>query len=121
VGLIGTSRAVFYETLVTLRDHSTGMDLPDKARPLDTEREWRDLVADHPFGHLIASGKDRALPVVAPTHIQFDGERTIRLHLARPNPVWPALRENPRCLFVVTAAVAYVPTSWEAPPGTPSE
>jgi transcriptional regulator len=83
--------------------------------PIDAEREWRDLVAAHP------PGTDRPLPVVVPTHIHFDGDRTIRLHLARPNPVWPALRENPRCLFVVTAAVAYVPTSWEAAPGTPPE
>jgi transcriptional regulator len=88
---------------------------------VDTRREWRNLVADHPFGHLIAPGRDRDFPVVVPTHIHFDGDRTIRLHLARPNPVWAALRENRRCLFVVTAAVAYVPTSWEAPPGTPAE
>ena len=58
---------------------------------IDPEREWRDLVADHPFGHLIAPGKEREFPVVVPTHIHFDGDRTIRLHLARPNPVWPAL------------------------------
>jgi transcriptional regulator len=89
--------------------------------PIDSEREWRDLVTAHPFGHLIAPGTARALPVVVPTHIHFDGDVTIRLHLARPNPVWSALRENPQCLFVVTAAVAYVPTSWEAPPGTPAE
>ena len=89
--------------------------------PIDSEREWRDLVTAHPFGHLIAPGKDREFPVVVPTHIHFDGDLTIRLHLARPNPVWPALRENPRCLFLVTAAVAYVPTSWEAEPGTPAE
>lgn len=89
--------------------------------PIDSEREWRDVITTHPFGHLIAPGKDREFPVVVPTHIHFDGDLTIRLHLARPNPVWPALRENPRCLFVVTAAVAYVPTSWEAEPGTPAE
>jgi len=56
-----------------------------------------------------------------PTHVHFDGERTIRLHLARPNPVWKALHENRRCLFVVVGAVSYVPTSWEALPGTPPE
>ncbi len=85
--------------------------------PQDDEREWRDLVAHNPFGTLIAPGTDRELPIVVPTHIHFDGDRTIRLHLARPNPVWQALSENPRCLFVVTAAVTYVPTSWEALPG----
>lgn len=86
--------------------------------PQDDEREWRDLVAQNPFGTLIAPGDHRELPVVVPTHVHFDGDRTIRIHLARPNPVWQALFENPRCLFVVTAAVTYIPTSWEAPPGT---
>ena len=86
--------------------------------PIDDD-EWRNLVADHPFGTLIAPGTNRELPIVVPTHIHFDGDDTIRLHLAKPNPVWTALRENPRCLFVVVAAVTYVPTSWEAPPGTP--
>lgn len=87
--------------------------------PIDTEGEWRELVAANPFGTLIAPGVGRELPVVVPTHVHFDGDRTILLHLARPNPVWQALVENQRCLFVVTAAVTYVPTSWEAPPGTP--
>lgn len=86
--------------------------------PQDDEREWRDLVTRNPFGTLIAPGLERQLPVVVPTHVHFDGDRIIRLHLARPNPVWQALAENPRCLYVVTAAVTYVPTSWEAPPGT---
>lgn len=86
--------------------------------PQDEEREWRDLVARNPFGTLIAPGADYELPIVVPTHFHFDGDRTMRLHLARPNPVWQALSENPRCLFVVIAAVTYVPTSWEASPGT---
>ena len=93
-------------------------------RPHDAainDEEWRTLVADHPFGTLIASGTNRDLPVVVPTHFHFDGRDTIRLHLAKPNPVWAVLLENPRCLFVVVAAVTYVPTSWEAPPDTTPE
>ncbi|MEN9507029.1 MAG: hypothetical protein RI958_2955 [Actinomycetota bacterium] len=86
--------------------------------PQDPESEWRDLLRAHPFGLLIAPGADRELPVVVPTHVHFDGDVTIRLHLARPNPVWRALDENRRCLFVVTAATTYVPTSWAALPGT---
>jgi transcriptional regulator len=79
--------------------------------PIDTEREWRELLAANPFGTLIAPGVGRELPVVVPTHAYFDGDRTIRLHLAKPNPVWPALDENPRWLFIVTSAVTYIPTS----------
>ena len=86
--------------------------------PIDPEREWRDLFLAHPFGTLIAPGIDRDLPVVVPTHVHFDGEHAILLHLAKANPVWKALRENPRCMFSVVTAVTYVPTSWEAPPGT---
>ncbi len=89
--------------------------------PIEPDREWRDLVGRHRFGHLIAPGAGRDLPVVVPTHIHFDGATTIRLHLAKPNPVWAALTENPRCMFVVTAPFTYVPTSWEAPPGTAPE
>ncbi|MEN9647099.1 MAG: hypothetical protein RL238_3768 [Actinomycetota bacterium] len=88
---------------------------------IDPDREWRDFLAAHPFGMLVAPGAGREVPVVVPTHVHFDGDVTIRLHLARPNPVWMAFAEQPRCLFVVTAAVTYVPTSWEAPPGTPPE
>ena len=93
-------------------------------RPHDApinDDEWRTLVADHPFGTLIAPGTNRELPIVVPTHIHFDGANIIRLHLAKPNPVWTALHDNPRCLFVIVAAVTYVPTSWEAPPDTPAE
>jgi transcriptional regulator len=93
-------------------------------RPHDAaheDQEWRDLLTEHPFGTLIAPGVGREMPIVVPTHVHFDGTATLRLHLARPNPVWTALRENPRCLFVVVAAVTYVPTSWEAPPGTAPE
>lgn len=90
-------------------------------RPHDapqSDDEWRDLVTANPFGTLIAPGLSREIPVVVPTHVHFDGDATIRLHLAKPNPVWQALSENARCLFAVTSAVTYVPTSWEAPPGT---
>ena len=77
--------------------------------PIDPEREWRDLFLAHPFGTLIAPGIDRDLPVVVPTHVHFDGEHAILLHLAKANPVWKALRENPRCMFSVVSAVTYVP------------
>lgn len=94
-----------------IRPHDAGRD----------DSEWRSLIAAHPFGSLIAPGANREIPVVVPTHFAFDGADRILLHLAKPNPVWAALRENSRCLFVVVAAVTYVPTSWEAAPGTAPE
>jgi transcriptional regulator len=92
-------------------------------RPHDagTEQEWKALLARHRFGLLIAPGRDRELPVVVPTHVAYDGRDRIRLHLARPNPIWMALDVNPACMFTVVSAFTYVPTSWEAPPGTAPE
>jgi transcriptional regulator len=80
----------------------------DEAR----EDEWRPWLAARDFGQLIASGRDRDLPVVVPTHFVFDGRATVRLHLARPNPVWGALEENPNALLAVVDDYDYVPAAW---------
>ncbi len=89
--------------------------------PLD-DAEWRDwLSAGHDFGELVAPGRDRDLPVVVPTHFVYDGERTVLLHLARPNPVWDALAERARALLTVVGDYVYVPAGWGAAPGTPPE
>jgi transcriptional regulator len=88
--------------------------------PLDDE-EWRSWLLRHDFGHLIAPGDGRDLPVVVPTHFLYDGVTTVRLHLARPNPVWSALAERPRALLTVVDDYTYVPTAWQAAPGTPAE
>ena len=85
------------------------------------EREWKTFLASRDFGELIASGRGRDVPVVVPTHFIYDGERTIRLHLAVPNPVWEALAENPLALVSVYGDYAYIPTQWNANPGAPVE
>ena len=36
------------------------------------------------------------------------------LHLARPNPIWDALQENPRVLLSVAGDWAYIPAAWKA-------
>jgi transcriptional regulator len=75
--------------------------------------EWRAFVSTGPrFGELIAGGAGRSVPVVVPTHFVFDGEATVWLHLARPNPVWEALEENPQAMVSVIGDVAFVPSSW---------
>jgi transcriptional regulator len=80
--------------------------------------EWRAVLREFDFGALIApGGPDRDLPVVVPTHFIFDGEQTLELHLARPNPVWQALAERPRALFTVVADYVYVPAAVNAEAG----
>jgi transcriptional regulator len=88
--------------------------------PLDDE-EWRSWLLRHDFGQLIAPGDGRDLPVVVPTHFLYDGATSVRLHLAKPNPVWAALAERPRVLLTVVDDYAYVPSAWQAVPGTPTE
>lgn len=85
------------------------------------DAEWRDWLSRHDFGQLIAPGEGRDLPVVVPTHFIFDGDRTVRLHLARPNPVWAALAERARALLTVVDDYTYVPSAWGAEPGSPPE
>jgi len=77
-----------------------------------SDAEWRAFLADHDFGELIAPGPGRDLPVVVPTHFIYDGDNTVLLHLAKPNPVWAALAERPRALLSVFGAYTYVPGHW---------
>jgi transcriptional regulator len=88
--------------------------------PLDDE-EWRSWLLRHDFGQLIAPGDGRDVPIVVPTHFLYDGGTTVRLHLAKPNPVWAALAERPRALLTVVNDYTYVPSAWQAAPGTPAE
>jgi transcriptional regulator len=84
--------------------------------------EWRHWLADgRDFGQLIAPGRGRDLPVVVPTHFHYDGERTIQLHLARPNPVWEDLEAHPRALLTVIDDYVYIPAEWNANAGQPAE
>jgi len=79
--------------------------------PLSDE-EWHEFLADHDFGELIVPGVGRDLPIVVPTHFIYDGDKTVLLHLAQPNPVWEALAERPRALLSVFGAYTYVPGHW---------
>jgi transcriptional regulator len=77
-----------------------------------SDAEWRAFVTDHDFGELIVPGAGRDLPIVVPTHFIYDGEQTVLLHLAKPNPVWEALTERPRALLSVFGAYTYIPGHW---------
>jgi transcriptional regulator len=84
-----------------------------------TDDEWRAWLAEgREFGQLIAVDAD-SNPVVVPTPFHFDGDATVRLHLARPNPVWPALELRRRAVLTVVDDYAHVPGTWRPADGEP--
>jgi transcriptional regulator len=82
--------------------------------------EWQDILRHVDFGQLVAGGTD-GYPVVVPAHFVYDGDGEIWLHLARPNPIWPALEADPRAVFVVTADHSYIEAAWNADDDVPPE
>jgi transcriptional regulator len=92
------------------------------------EAEWRQWLSQgRNFGQLIAAGgPSRDWPIVVPTHFLLkepsllEGSAVL-LHLARPNPIWGALEENPRVVLSVIDDYAFVPGYWRAAAGIPSE
>ncbi|WP_219462971.1 FMN-binding negative transcriptional regulator [Nonomuraea rhizosphaerae] len=91
--------------------------------PWDSATEEQSLayVKDNQFGHLIAAGRGREVPVVVPTQFLLVNDRTILLHLARPNPIWAAVEENPKVVVSVAGPWAYVRGAWRAEPGVEPE
>jgi transcriptional regulator len=55
------------------------------------------------------------VPFVVPAHFSYDGDATIRLHLARDNPVWEALDEHAAAVMAVVDAYAFIPSYWSEP------
>ena len=90
--------------------------------PFDDAEVWA-FVRAQGFGHLIAPGEPgrREVPVVVPTQFVVGDEGAagseVLLHLARPNPVWPAIEENPTVLLSVAGDWAYIPSAWKAVEG----
>ncbi|MDT4982223.1 MAG: transcriptional regulator [Pseudonocardiales bacterium] len=72
------------------------------------------IAAGGGFGHLVASGRDRDVPVVVPTQFALVSADLVLLHLARPNPIWSALAENPSVLLSIAGDWAYIPAAWKA-------
>jgi transcriptional regulator len=80
--------------------------------PLD-EDEWRAFLADHPFGELVAAGRDRDVAVVVPTQFVLEGDAVL-VHLLAANPAWKAIAENPAVVLAVSGDWAFIPSSWKA-------
>ena len=83
-----------------------------------TREEWQGVLATADFGQLVTAGHVDGYPVVVPTHFVYDGDATVLLHLARPNPVWKALDADPHVVLALTGDWAYVEAAWNANPGT---
>ncbi len=79
-----------------------------------SEDEWIDFVRAQGFGHLVAAGRGREVPIVVPTQFTLASPAEVALHLARPNPIWDALAENPAVVLSVAGDWAYVPSAWKA-------
>jgi transcriptional regulator len=77
------------------------------------EAEWRPFVEAIGFGHLVAAGRGRDVPVVVPTQFVLN-DHTVRLHLVRTNPLFSAIAENPRVLLSVAGDWAFIPSAWKA-------
>jgi len=89
----------------------------DAAFSQDEWRAW--LAAGRDFGQLVVADPD-GWPAVVPTHFTVDDERTVLVHLARPNPVWRLIEAQPRVVLTVVDDDAYVPTTWRAAPSGPA-
>src|SRR6476660_8952816 len=81
-----------------------------------TREEWQGVLAAAGFGELVTAGHVDGYPVVVPTHFVYDGDATVLLHLARPNPVWKALAEDPHVVLSLAADYTYVEAAWNADP-----
>ncbi|MGO9964631.1 MAG: FMN-binding negative transcriptional regulator [Acidimicrobiales bacterium] len=77
------------------------------------EEEWRAFVTGQGFGHLVAAGVGREVPVVVPTQFVLEGDEVV-LHLVGRNPILTAIAEQPRVLMSVAGDWAFIPSSWKA-------
>jgi transcriptional regulator len=79
----------------------------------DDPHRWRAFLIDQGFGHFVAAGRDRSVPVVVPTqYVLTDTE--IVFHLIATNPVFAALEENPEAIMSVAGDWAFIPGAWKA-------
>lgn len=74
---------------------------------------WRRFLRDQGFGHFVAAGAGRPVPVVVPTqYVVTDTE--LVFHLIATNPVFDALAENSRAIMSVAGDWAFIPGAWKA-------
>ncbi|WP_328832773.1 FMN-binding negative transcriptional regulator [Streptomyces sp. NBC_00252] len=93
--------------------------------PWDAPRddtEWQRWLTTHDFGQLAVNGPPGEPPFVQPLHFFYDPERGEAItHLARPNPLLPALTADPQVVLSVVDDYAFIPGPWQADPDGPPE
>lgn len=99
--------------------------IPLLIHPWDAPRddaEWQQWLSAHDLGQLAVNGLPGEAPYVQPLHFAYDAERAEAVtHLARPNPLWPALERNPVVLLSVVDDYTFIPGPWQAAPDGPPE
>ncbi|MET7569249.1 FMN-binding negative transcriptional regulator [Streptomyces sp. NPDC005492] len=86
------------------------------------DAEWQHWLAAHDFGQLAVNGPPGEAPLVQPLHFAYNpGRGEAVTHLARPNPLWPALEENPQVVLSVVDDYTYITGPWQADPDCPPE
>jgi transcriptional regulator len=79
----------------------------------DDPQRWRAFLLSQGFGHFVAGGANRPVPVVVPTQYVLT-ETEIMFHLVATNPAFAALDENPRAVLSVAGDWAFIPGAWKA-------
>lgn len=90
-------------------------------RPADagSEEEWRALLDDVGFGHVVAATGRGQAPVIVPTHFVPDDDGTVLVHVARDNPLVAAVAADPVVVLAVLGPYCYVPAAWGGTDGGP--
>lgn len=74
------------------------------------------LIDEHPFGLLTSVGADGPLATHLPfIRVERDGGSFLSGHVARANPHWRALAEDPRVRVVFSGPHSYVSPTWYGP------
>ncbi len=93
--------------------------------PWDAPRddmEWQHWLTTHDFGQLAVNGPSGEPPLVQPLHFFYDPERGEAItHLARPNPLLPAMSADPQVVLSVVDDYAFIPGPWQADLDSPPE
>jgi transcriptional regulator len=86
------------------------------------DAEWQGWLTAHDFGQLAVNGAPGEPPFVQPLHFSYDAGRGEAVtHLARPNPIWPAIAAAPQVTLSVVDDYTFIPGPWHAPDDAPPE